>query len=92
MHSLTLISKEIINKYKVHIWDILFAESDFLAPAHKSLSPAPGRISKFPLAIFKKMMYTNRVTAGVMGSKGSAACGGNSNPSEWQRSIKSREA
>ena len=27
------------------------------------------------------------VPAGVMGSEGSAACGGRSDPSEWQRSI-----
>ena len=31
-----------------------------------------------------------QVPAGVMGSEGSAACGGCSDPSEWQRSTKSR--
>ncbi len=31
-------------------------------------------------------------TCRVMGSEGSAACGGRSDPSEWQRSIKSRES
>ena len=37
------------------------------------------------LAIFIKMVYTVQEPAGVMGSKGSAACGGSSDPSEWQR-------
>ena len=43
---------------------------------------------KLPLAIFRKMVYTVRVVAGVMGSEGSAACGGKSDPSEWLRSTR----
>ena len=47
---------------------------------------------KLPLAFLEKIVYTNPVPAGVIGNEGSAACGGRSDPSEWQRSIKSRNS
>lgn len=39
------------------------------------------------LAIFCEMVYTNSERAGVMGSDRSAASGGCSDLSEWQRST-----
>ena len=41
----------------------------------------------FALAILEKMVYTILAPAGVMGSDGSAACGGISDLSDGQRSI-----
>jgi len=41
----------------------------------------------FLLAILGKMVYTIKAPAGVMGSDGSAACGGRSDLSDGQRSI-----
>ena len=40
-----------------------------------------------PLDISKNMVYNTHAPAGVMGSDGSAACGGRSNLSDGQRSI-----
>ena len=44
------------------------------------------------LAFLEKLVYTVFVPAGVMGSEGSAACGGLSDPSEWQRWKNSKKS
>jgi len=41
------------------------------------------KTAKFPLAIFRKVLYNTQAPAGVMGSERSAACGGYSDSSEW---------